>query len=299
MKQVTTTAPAKINLTLDVLGKRADGYHDIESVMHQVTLCDQIRVITIPEGIEVRSNKDELSGGKSNLAYQAAMEVVSRFGIKTGFRIFLEKNIPLGAGLAGGSTNAAAVIKAIDQLLGLNISLPDMLEIGQSVGSDVPFCLMGDTAIAQGRGELLTRVNHRIKLHLVLVNPGFQVSTARVYNLLDEETITERPNSPRMAEALTDGNFDGVVSELGNVMERVTFKLHPELRGIKDDLLQAGAAGALMSGSGPTVFGLFSEIEEARRAFHSIKESYPSTFWCSSYMGNGGQDGEETNTNQA
>lgn len=299
MKQITIPAPAKINLTLDVLGKRADGYHDIESVMHQVDLCDKVSVAIIPQGIEVYSNMNALPDGMNNLAYQAAKAIVSRFEIKTGFRIFLEKNIPLSAGLAGGSTNAAAVIKAIDQILGLNISLPDMLDIGKFIGSDVPFCLVGDTAIARGRGELLTRVSHRIKLHLVLVNPGFQVSTARIYNLIDEESITERPNSLEMARALADGSFERVVSELSNVMERVTLKQHPALQGIKDDLLQSGAAGALMSGSGPTIFGLFSEMEEARRAFHSLKGYYPYTFWCSSYLGNGGQNGEKTNTDQA
>ncbi len=288
MKQITVSAPAKINLTLDVLGKRADGYHDIESVMHQINLCDLVSVTRIPEGIEVYSNRDGLPGGKNNLAYRAAEAMVSGLGIKTGFRIFLEKNIPLGAGLAGGSTNAAAVIKAIDRLLGINLNLNDMLEIGQQAGSDVPFCLFGDTAIARGRGELLTRVNRRIKLHLVLVNPGFQVSTARVYNLIDQETITDRPDTLRMAEALTNGDFTGVVSSLKNVMEKVTFKLHPEVAGIKDILVQAGAAGALMSGSGPTVFGLFSDAEAARRAFQVIKGFHPHTICCSSYTENGG-----------
>ena len=288
MKQITVSAPAKINLTLDVLGKRADGYHDIESVMHQVNLCDRVSVTQIPEGIEVCSNRGELPNGKANLAYRAAEVMVSRLGIKTGFRIFLEKNIPLGAGLAGGSTDAAAVIKAIDQLLGLNMPLNDMLEIGQQAGSDVPFCLLGDTAVARGKGELLTRVNRRIKLHLVLVNPGFQVSTARVYNLIDQETITERPNAERMVEALTDGDFAGVISSLGNVMEKVTLKLHPEVAATKDNLVRAGAAGALMSGSGPTVFGLFSDAEAARRAFKSLNGLYPYTFRCSSYVENGG-----------
>lgn len=299
VKQITVTAPAKINLTLDVLGKRADGYHDIESVMHQVSLCDQVTVATIPEGIEVYSNNGELPGGEGNLAYRAAMAVVSRFRLKTGFRIFLEKNIPLSAGLAGGSTNAAAVIKAINQLMGLSISFPEMLELGQSVGSDVPFCLVGGTALARGRGELLTSINSRACLYLVLVNPGFQVSTAQVYNLIDRETSIDRPDSSKMAEAMADGEFNGVVSELGNVMEKVTFKLHPGLEGIKDGLLRAGAAGALMSGSGPTVFGVFSEPDKARQAFHSMKKIYPYTFGGSSYFGNGGQHGEEINTNQA
>lgn len=299
MKQVTISAPAKINLTLDVLGKRADGYHDIESVMHQVSLCDQVSVIAIPEGIEVYSNNDELPSGKGNLAFQAAQAVVSRHRLKTGFRIFLEKNIPLGAGLAGGSTDAAAVIKAINQLLELEINLQEMLELGQLVGSDVPFCLAGDTAIARGRGEVLTRVNSRVCLYLVLVNPGFNVSTAEVFNLIDRETLTDRPDSSKMAQAMEEGDFGRVVPELGNVMEKVTFKLHPELQGIKDDLLRAGAEGALMSGSGPTILGVFSEPEKAGRAFRYIKGIYPYTFWCSSYLGNGGQHGEEIDTGQA
>ncbi|MGI6550906.1 MAG: 4-(cytidine 5'-diphospho)-2-C-methyl-D-erythritol kinase [Syntrophomonadales bacterium] len=295
--QITISAPAKINLTLDVLGKRADGYHDIESVMHQVNLCDRVTVAVIPEGIEVYSNNAELPSGEGNLVYRAAMAVVSWLGIKTGFRIYLEKNIPLGAGLAGGSTDAAAVIKAINRLLGSRISFPVMLRLGQSVGSDVPFCMVGNTALAQGKGEILTRVDNRVCLYLVLVNPGFQVSTAQVYNLIDRETIVDHPDSSKMIQALASGDFKGVVSGLGNAMEKVTFKLHPELTGIKADLLRVGAAGALMSGSGPTVFGVFSRPEEACRAFHIMKETYPHTFWCSSYMGNGGQHGEEINTN--
>ncbi len=285
MNQITVTAPAKINLTLDVLRKRADGYHDIESVMHQVNLCDQVSVTPTPDKIEVYSNINELSTGKDNLAYQAAQVVADRYGLKTGFRILIEKCIPLSAGLAGGSTDAAAVIKAIDQLMGLRISFPEMLELGLLVGSDVPFCLMGETAIARGRGEILNRVNSRVCLHVVLVNPGFAVSTARVFNLIDQENLTDRPDSSKMIQAMEEPDFDGVVRTLGNVMEVVTFKMHPELQQVKDDLMQAGAAGTLMSGSGPTILGLFSEAEKARQAFYYLRGRYPHTFLCSSYSG--------------
>jgi 4-diphosphocytidyl-2-C-methyl-D-erythritol kinase len=179
------------------------------------------------------------------------------------------------------------------------MSLQEMLDLGQLVGSDVPFCLAGETAVARGRGEVLTKVNSLIDLHLVLVNSGFAVSTAQVFNLVDQETITCRPDSSKMAIAMEEGDLDKIVAALGNVMETVTFKLHPELQIIKDELVRLGAVGTLMSGSGPTIFGVFSKPEKARQAFHYIKGFYPYTFNCSSYLGNGGRHGEEIDTSQA
>jgi len=291
MKGITVAAPAKINLTLDVTGKRADGYHDIESVMHQIDLCDQVRVTVTPEGIVVESDREELPPGPGNLAYRAAQAVSSRYGLKTGFRIFIEKNIPLSAGLAGGSTDAAAVVKAIDQLLGLGMNREEMFELGLALGSDVPFCLMGGTALVQGKGEILTGVESRIGLNLVLINPGFPVSTAQVFNLIDHEILTDRPDSGKMIKAMQEGKIDRLIPALGNVMEKVTFKLHPQLEGIKEELLRAGALGALMSGSGPTVFGVFDDEGQARRAVGYLQNIYPYAFCCSSYLGNGRHHG--------
>lgn len=287
MSQITILAPAKINLTLDVVGKRDDGYHDIESVMHQINLCDRVTVGLSSQGVQVITDNPNLKGGRDNLAYKAAEVVMARFGIKTGFRILIEKNIPLSAGLAGGSTNAAATIKAIDELLGLGISAAEMNELGQIIGSDVAFCIAGATAVARGRGEILTPVVGKTRLELVLINPGFPVSTARIFSLIDQKNLIDRPDAIRMVRALEKGNLDSIAAELGNVMEQVTLELHPHLQKIKDDLMEAGARGALMSGSGPTVFGVYSDTKRADDAFNRLKRIYPHTFRASSYFGNG------------
>ncbi|NLV16777.1 MAG: 4-(cytidine 5'-diphospho)-2-C-methyl-D-erythritol kinase [Syntrophomonadaceae bacterium] len=287
MRRITVEAPAKINLTLDVVGRRKDGYHDIETVMHQIDLCDYVTVELIPETLEVRTNNPDLPGGPGNLAFKAAQVMKEHLGIKTGFRISIEKNIPLSSGLAGGSTDAAAVMKAIKFLLGLEIDGRHLNELGSRVGSDVVFCLEGATAIARGRGELLTPVICRNGLELVLINSGFPVSTAQIFDLIDGEKLTDRPDSAQMARALEEGNLDKIVLALGNVMEQVTIKLYPELQKLKDDLIKQGARGVMMSGSGPTVFGIFSGAESADQAFGRMLSIYPGTFRASSYRGSG------------
>ncbi|NLB18402.1 MAG: 4-(cytidine 5'-diphospho)-2-C-methyl-D-erythritol kinase [Syntrophomonadaceae bacterium] len=288
MKQITIEAPAKINLTLDVIGKRDDGYHDFETVMHQIDLCDYVKVELIPEGIEVWTDNPALPGGADNLAFKAAQVMKEQLNIKTGFRISIEKNIPLSSGLAGGSTDAAAVMKAINSLLDLEISRKDLNELGLKVGSDVVFCLEGATALAKGRGEILTPIICQAGLELVLVNSGFPVSTARIFDLIDGEKLIHRPDSMLMARAMEEGNLDKIVLALGNVMEQVTIKLYPDLQKIKDDLMEQGARGVMMSGSGPTVFGIISGAEVADQVFQRMLSLYPRTFRASSYRGSEG-----------
>lgn len=283
MKEITLKAPAKLNLTLDVKSRRPDGYHNIESIMHQIDLSDRVVLKEIPEGIRVESTNPLLPGGSGNLAYRAAEMFLGKYGIKKGVSIYLAKNIPLGAGLAGGSTDAAAVLKGLSQIFGLDVEPGELMGLGAKIGSDVPFCMLGGTAIAEGRGEILTPVRNLAKLHFILVNPGFSVSTARIYELLDNEKITDRPDMEKVVRALEVNDAAAVGAGLGNVMELATFKLFPELKEIKSDLLGGRAAGALMSGSGPTVFAVYENLEQAGEEYDKIKRKYPRVFLCSSY----------------
>lgn len=284
METVTLRAPAKINLTLDVKGKRADGYHDIESVMHQVSLCDTVTISRVPEGIKISCTSPEVPAGEENLAYRAARLVLSQFNIKSGIHIHIEKCIPVAAGLAGGSSNSAAVIKGMNELFELGLSQKDMLSLGLRLGSDVPFCISGGTAVASGRGEILEPVKIRRSLDFVLVNPGFAVSTGEVYRLLDQEIITERPDSRKLTAALAEGDLEQIAANLGNVMEQVVLKRHPAVQEIKERLLKEGALAALMSGSGPTVFGLFPSPTAADQALAAVQHSYPVSCRCASYI---------------
>lgn len=284
METVTLRAPAKINLTLDVKGKRADGYHDIESVMHQVSLCDTVTISRVPEGIKISCTSPEVPAGEENLAYRAARLVLSQFNIKSGIHIHIEKRIPVAAGLAGGSSNGAAVIKGMNELFELNLSQEDMLSLGLHLGSDVPFCISGGTAVASGRGEILEPVKVGRSLDFILVNPGFAVSTGEVYRLLDQEIITERPDSRKLTAALAEGDLEQIAANLGNVMEQVVLKRHPAVQEIKERLLKEGALAALMSGSGPTVFGLFPSPTAADQALAAVQHSYPVSCRCASYI---------------
>ncbi|MGE5421627.1 MAG: 4-(cytidine 5'-diphospho)-2-C-methyl-D-erythritol kinase [Ignavibacteriales bacterium] len=284
MKKITITAPAKINLTLDVKGRRPDGFHDIESIMHQIDLVDEVVISEIPQGICLDGSNLQLSYDNSNLAYRAAKLLLEIYGIKKGVNIFLAKNIPLGAGLAGGSTNAASVLKGINRLFELNINERDMLTLAGKLGSDVPFCLLGGTAVASGKGEILTPVINRNKLNFLLVNPGFAVSTADIYELMDREIITDRPDIDKVVTDLAENYVPGIGTSMANVMEPVTFRMFPELKEIKNELLKGKAAGVIMSGSGPTIFALFADAEEAREDYNKMKLKYPLTFLCSSYI---------------
>lgn len=288
MDEITVAAPAKINLTLDVVGLRNDGYHNIESIMHQVDLCDYVTVSLVGDGIEVITDNSELPGGSANLAFRAARQVLA-YRAKTGIRISIEKNIPLGAGLAGGSSDAAAVIQALNRLMDLDLSYEQMAALGLEIGSDVPFCLMGGTALAQGRGEILTAIPANQILELVLCNPGFEVSTAQIFALMDREEITVRPDNRQMVLALQAGDLGSIADHMINVMEQATFSLHPVLGQIKAALTENGARGVLMSGSGPTIFGIYPDRETADQAWQMMNKRYPRVYRASSYRRNGDQ----------
>lgn len=257
-------APAKINLSLDVLGTRADGYHEILTVMQPLELHDVLEIDPLEGGIRVESSHPEVPPGPGNIVHRAAHLIRGEYRCGRGAGIFIQKNIPVAAGLAGGSADAAAALKALNLLWELNATEEDLFRLGGMIGSDVPFCLLGRTALAGGRGEVLTPLPSFSGFGVVLVKPAFGVSTAKVYSLYDGLPAAPGPDTAAVTEAVRRRDLPALARLMGNVLERVTSVLHPEIIEIKNALVAAGAAGALMSGSGPTVFGLCASPREAR-----------------------------------
>jgi len=283
--QLVVEAPAKVNLTLDVKGKRDDGYHELETVMHQINLVDRLTITAIPEGIAISSDCADLPAGEMNLAYKAAQTILEEYPDRGGVSIHIEKNIPLGAGLAGGSTDAAAVLKGINALYKLNLSLPQLMTMGAKIGSDVPFCLQGGTALARGRGEILEPLSSHWQLHLLLVKPKFSVSTAEVYRRFDMGKVSNRPDTRAFLEGWHRCDMIGISRAMENVLETVNAALYQEIDEIKKRLIKLGALKALMSGSGPTVFGLFLDRAGAEQAWQAIQPCEEEIFLVTSYDG--------------
>lgn len=257
-------ARAKINLTLDVLGKRPDGYHQVETVMQSIDLHDCLEFAPLEEGVTLTVAGGEVTSGADNLVYRAALLMRAHAGDKSGISIKLNKNIPVAAGLGGGSADAAATLSALNEIWGIRLPLWDLLLLGEKLGSDVPFCLLGGTALASGRGERLESLPPCPRMGLVLVKPPFGVSTASVYHAYDSSPAGKRPGTGAMIKAVKEKNIDGIVQNLANVLETATISMHPEIAGIKERLLEAGALGVLMSGSGPTVLGVTAGLGAAR-----------------------------------
>jgi len=271
MDQITVKARAKINLSLDVLKKREDGYHEIRMIMQLIELHDIISIKAIPRGIQVITNKPWLPGDRRNIAYRAAEFLISRYGIDSGVRISIKKNIPVSAGLAGGSADAAAVLKGINELFNLHLSEEEMLKAGTSLGADVPYCIKGGTVLAEGIGERLTELERLRTLNLVLVKPRVSVSTKWVYENLDLAEIKDRPDIDGIAEAIGRDDIDFLCSNMKNVLETVTARKYGVIGEIKRLLIELGAKGSMMSGSGPTVFGIFLDKQSAQNAFNFLK----------------------------
>lgn len=277
-RKIIIEAPAKINLSLDVLGKRPDGYHEVEMVMQTIDLRDVVAIEETTRDITVTTDRPDLPGGQSNIAYRAARMLADEFKIKRGVGIHIKKNIPVAAGLAGGSADAAAVITGLNHLWDLGMSGEQLEAMGASVGSDVPFCIKGGTALARGRGEILTELAGLPEMWFVLVKPPLEVSTAEIYSNFNPGQVTERPDTGAMIKAVHNRDTGSIIKNLVNVLESVTLKRYPGVALIKRDVEEAGAIRALMSGSGPTVFGVAesrSDAEEiAERLRYSIKDLF-------------------------
>lgn len=263
-------APAKINLTLDVLYKRPDNYHEIEMIMTTVDLADRIGLQGTAKGIHIQSADRFVPNDSRNLAYQAAQLIKDTFNIKTGVIISLDKQIPVAAGLAGGSSDAAATLKGLNQLWQLNLSLDELAELGAKIGSDVSFCVYGGTALATGRGEVIEELPAPPHCWVILAKPSLGVSTADVYGAFDPDKANH-PDTQAMIAALREGDYEAMCSNLGNALESVTMNLHPEVGQIKEQMIKFGADAVLMSGSGPTVFGLVNQEARIPRIYNGLR----------------------------
>ena len=276
------SANAKINLTLDILRKREDGYHDLQMVMQSVTLADQVAV-TPARGAEGRaaSNLRFLPTGGKNLAQAAAAAFREAAGLGGEVDVDIRKLVPVCAGLAGGSADAAAVLRAMNQLTGAGLSLERLAEIGARVGSDVPFCVLGGTALAEGRGERLTPLPPLPFGHIVICKPPFSVSTPQLVGRVNARTIVRRPDTAGVLAALDAGDLAGVARRMYNVFEDVLEpRRYREVSSVKAALIDCGALGVSMSGSGPSVFGLFDREADAQAACGRLRESYRDVFLC-------------------
>ncbi|MEK4626712.1 4-(cytidine 5'-diphospho)-2-C-methyl-D-erythritol kinase [Solibacillus sp. FSL R7-0682] len=264
-------APAKINLTLDVLYKRPDNYHEVEMIMTTVDLADRIGLESRHDGqIKIVSTDNFVPDDHRNFAYQAAELLRNTYGIKEGVTISIEKQIPIAAGLAGGSSDAAATLRGLNELWNLNLSLDELAEYGAKIGSDVSFCVYGGTALATGRGEKIQEIAPPPPCWVILAKPKIGVSTADVYGGLKLDGI-KHPNTKQMIQAIETNDYPLLCASLGNVLETVTFKLHPEVVTIKEQMQRFGADAVLMSGSGPTVFGLVESEPRVSRIYNGLR----------------------------
>ena len=274
-------AYAKLNLTLDVIARREDGYHDLRMVMQTVDLADTLTLSEMEqEGVRVSTNLRYLPGDERNLAAIAAKKFWEANGCNgKGLVIDLQKNIPVCAGMGGGSSDAAAVLRALNELSGLNLSVQRLAQIGEQVGSDVPYCVLGGTALAEGRGERLTTLTPLPDCHIIICKPSFSISTPELFGCIDCRKIRCRPDTEGIIAALQNHDLAGVARRLYNVFEDVlTDRRGGEIAEIKNELISCGALGAAMSGTGPTVFGIFDDADKAENAFQSLKAHYFDTF---------------------
>ncbi len=270
-KMLYVKAPAKINLTLDVLYKRPDNFHEVEMVMTTVDLADRISLESREDGvIQIISTDNFVPNDHRNFAYQAARLIKDTYGIKQGVSITIEKEIPIAAGLAGGSSDAAATLKGLNELWNLGLSIDELAELGAKIGSDVSFCVYGGTALATGRGEIIKEIPAPPNCWVVLAKPKIGVSTAEVYGGLKVKGL-EHPNTKQMIKAIETKDYELLCSSLGNVLETVTFKLHPEVVMLKEQMKRFGADATLMSGSGPTVFGLVDSEARVSRIYNGLR----------------------------
>ena len=267
MKCIHLKAYAKINLGLDVLRKREDNYHEVRMIMQTIDLYDKLTLTVIDEdSIIIKTNLSFLPTNENNLVHKAIKLLKDEFNIKKGVLVNLEKHIPIAAGMAGGSTDCAAALKGMNQLFHLNLTVKQLMERGVKLGADVPYCILGGTALSEGIGEILTPLSPMPSCHVLVVKPTMHVSTKFVYENLNIASLSSHPDIDGMIHAITQKDLNGVALRLENVLETVTTKEYPVIEEIKQLMKDSGALGSLMSGSGPTIFGLFDSLRLAEHA---------------------------------
>ncbi|MTI69381.1 MAG: 4-(cytidine 5'-diphospho)-2-C-methyl-D-erythritol kinase [Firmicutes bacterium] len=271
-------AYAKINLALDVIGKRNDGYHELRMIMQQVNLKDKITIKERKKDVVIKCDNPLVPTDESNLVYKAYEILKNKFNIDKGIYIEIEKNIPVAAGLAGGSSNAAAVLKGLNKLWNLNLADKELMDIAVNIGADVPYCIMGKTALAEGIGEKLTKLPSFSDKFILLTKPNIEVSTAYVYKNLNFKEIDKRPDVFSIIEAMNNNDLNFVANNMINVLENVTTKEYSIINEIKQTMVKYNALGSLMSGSGPTVFGIFDNEKDIKKCRDKLKEEFKEVF---------------------
>ncbi|MBR1472173.1 MAG: 4-(cytidine 5'-diphospho)-2-C-methyl-D-erythritol kinase [Lachnospiraceae bacterium] len=291
MNELKLKAFAKINLVLDITGRREDGYHDLCSVMQEIGLYDTVVLRKVPSGVHLKVEFDDgvergfslVPDDTNNLAYRAAELLLADAKAEGGVEIVLHKNIPVAAGLAGGSTDAATVLRGLNVLYDLYYDSRRLCELGVKLGADVPFCIMGGTALAEGIGEKLQAMPIPGSVCVLLAKPPVAVSTKEVYQAYDRLLETDPPKPADMEQvraAIGKGDAEAITSCLYNALALVTEPLHPEIVHLREEIMKEGAKGALMSGSGPSVFGLYEDLQEAKAAAGRLQERFPNTFFA-------------------
>ncbi|HBG76476.1 4-(cytidine 5'-diphospho)-2-C-methyl-D-erythritol kinase [Eubacteriales bacterium mix99] len=277
MRKIRLRAPGKINWTLDVTGRRPDGYHEVEMLLQSIGLWDEIILTERREGIRIVGDLRGVPRNGDNLAAKAAEQIRESCGLDAGVEIAIHKRIPIAAGLAGGSSDAAAVLVGLNVLWDADLPEERLRQLGSRLGADVPFCISGGTAVARGIGDRLTPLSPLEGIWLVLVKPPFGVSTASVYEALSMESRAGHPDWKKAYDSLQAADFAGFPRGTANVLESVTRAQHPEIREIRQALRKAGAVASSMSGSGPAVFGVFPDYGQARRASEKLREHFAKT----------------------
>ena len=286
-------ATAKINLALDVLGRREDGYHEVRMVMQMVGMYD--RLTLLPErgrpGVRLETNLSYLPTGGSNLVVKAAKLLMDEFGVTDGLSVRLDKFIPVAAGLAGGSTDAAMTLIGVNRIFRLGLTKEELMERGRGIGADIPYCILGGTALSEGIGEVLTPLPALPAMQILLCKPNISVSTRDVYGRLDLAGVGTHPDIDGMVGAIRDGDAAGIVKSdrMVNVLEAVTAERYPVIRQIEQEMMEAGAVRAVMSGSGPTVFGVFFDKDKAEAARAVLRKRRPSARVFLTWPDNGGK----------
>jgi 4-diphosphocytidyl-2-C-methyl-D-erythritol kinase len=273
-------ADAKINLSLDVLNRREDGYHEVSMIMQEIDLFDEVQIEAAGKTraaepsiiLNVLGNQN-IPSDETNTAYKAAKILMEKYSISENIKVDIIKHIPQEAGMAGGSTDAAAVIRGINEIFNLGMTLQEMFEVGKKIGADVPYCIMGGTALAEGIGEQLTALKNFSGVNIIIAKPYFGISTQYVYKNLDLNNLGKRPDNKELIKYIENGDISGLAKNMSNVMETVTAKRYKEIKEIENILIENGAAGSIMTGSGTTVFGIFENYEAAQKAYNSIKST--------------------------
>ena len=285
MNSIELKSRAKINLSIDVLGKRQDGYHSVEMIMQTIDLFDIIKIFSLDEDtIIINSNSEDIPVDSSNIMYKAASLIKQEFNIKKGIKIYIDKNIPVAAGMAGGSSNAAAVLVGLNKLWNLNLSKDKLKEMGLQLGADVPFCIEGEASLAENIGEKLTNIEGLSQDAFILVcKPELFVSTKEVYESIDSKIIKKRPDNKLLIRLLKENNIELLSKSMYNVLESITKEKYPVISEIEKIMINNRALGAMMSGSGPTVFGLYNNEEDAEKCKKILLENFKQVYLVKSH----------------